>query len=147
MLTCPTLTADEFKVIHNALCFARSDNVEDTVATIRGALARAYADENRIFDGKMDHFSSVQESEGFISVWSDYDVTDMDSAHPYPADSVVVYDTYESEPVRSPVRGASWRDLYRAADLAIRESGDRHHIFIEGFRLENGNELHMWTGS
>lgn len=147
MLTCPTLTADEFKVIHNALCYARADNVEETVAAIRGALARAYAEENSTFDGKWDHFSAVQEAEGFVSVWSDYDVNNMDSLHPYPADSVVVYETYESEPVRSPVKGPTWRDLYRAADCAIRSSGDRHHIFIEGFRLEAGNELHMWTGS
>jgi hypothetical protein len=147
MLTSPTLTADEFKVIHNALCYAQASNVEETVSTIRGALARAYADENRTFDGKMDHFSSVQEAEGFISVWSDYGVTDMDSPHPYPSDAVVVYDTLESEPVRSPVLGSSWRDVHRAADLAIRESGDLHHIFIEGFSLENGNDLRMWTGS
>ena len=147
MLTSPTLTAEEFKVIHNALCYARADNVEETVSTIRGALARAYSEENRTFDGKMDHFTEVQQSEGFVSVWSDYDVVDMYSAHPYPADAVVVYDTYDSEPVRSPVRGAAWRDVYRAADIAIRESGDRHHIFIEKFDLKNGNELHMWTGS
>lgn len=147
MLTAPTLTAEEFKVIHNALCYARADNVEETVATIRGALARAYAEENRTFDGKMDHYSAVQEAEGFVSVWSDYDVADMDSLHPYPADAVVVYETYDTETARSPVKGPTWRDLYRAADCAIRESGDRHHIFIEGFRLENGNELHMWTGS
>lgn len=146
MLTSPTLTADEFKAIHNALCSARVDNVANTVEIIRKALARAYEEENRVFDGKMDHFSLVQESEGFLSVWSDYDVTDMYSAHPYPEGSVIVYENYDSV-VRSPVEGPAWLDVYRAADKAVRESGDRHHIFIERFRLENGNELHMWTGS
>ena len=43
--------------------------------------------------------------------------------------------------------GATWGDIYRAADWAIRNSGDSHHIFIEGFELRNGNELHLVTGS
>ena len=137
-----TLTPEEFSKIHNALCFARAENVEETVSTIRDALSRVYEEESRIFNSKMDHFTEVQQSEGFVSVWSDYDVVDMCSAHPYPADAVVVYDTYEI-----PVKGAAWFDVYRAADEAIRKSGDRHHIFIEKFDVKNRNELHLWTGS
>jgi hypothetical protein len=40
----------------------------------------------------------------------------------------------------------TWNDLRVAADQAIRESGDAHHIFIEGFDL-NGSELELITGS
>jgi len=146
MLTSPTLTADEFKAIHNALCLARADNVEETVSTIREALSRVYEEEELVFNSQMDHFSAAQKSEGFISVWSEYDVTDIRSAHPYPADAVVVYDTYESV-IRVPVEGPTWLDVWRASEKAILKGGDRHHIFIEKFDVKNRNELHLWTGS
>ena len=43
MNTAVTLTADEFREIHNALCFANSKGIEATVDAIREALAGAYA--------------------------------------------------------------------------------------------------------
>ncbi len=41
----------------------------------------------------------------------------------------------------------TWRDVRRAANQAIKESGDYHHIFVEGFEFHNDGRLEMFTGS
>ena len=144
MNTSVTLTADEFKQIHNALCFANSKGIEATVETIREALAGAYQQDEADFDSKMDYYRRFQDENDLAAIWSIYDtpVHGFLADHPY-LDTVFV--CYQGGHV--PVFGATWGDIYRAADWAIRNSGDSHHIFIEGFELKNGNELHLVTGS
>lgn len=144
MNTSVTLTAEEFSKIHNALCFANSKGIEETVATIREALAGAYQQEEADFDSKMDYFRAYQEGHDFAAIWSMYElpVHCFLQEHPFPSDAFVVYGKGHV-----PVMGPTWGDVYRAADCAIRNSGDFHHIFIEGFAVKNGNELHMSTGS
>jgi hypothetical protein len=41
----------------------------------------------------------------------------------------------------------TWMDLNKAAAQAIKQSGDRHHIFIEDFRLVNEHMIDLITGS
>jgi hypothetical protein len=43
-------------------------------------------------------------------------------------------------------RQVTWLDLYKIADDLIEQSGDNHHIFIEGFDYDNG-DLYLITGS
>ena len=144
MNTSVTLTADEFRQIHNALCFANSKGLEATVDAIRGALAGAYAQENQDFESKMDYYHEWQSANQLAAIWSVYDtpIHGFLADHPYPSDAFVCY-----QGGHVPVFGATWGDVYRAADWAIRNSGDSHHIFIEAFELRNGNELHLVTGS
>lgn len=144
MNTLVTLTADEFSRIHNALCFANSENIEKTVEIIRAALTNAYDQERQDFDHKMDYYDRFQAANKLAAVWSIYELEEHGflKDHPYPKDVAVCY---QGETV--PVFGSTWGDVYRAADWAIRNSGDQHHIFIEAFQLKNGNELHMTTGS
>ena len=159
----PTLTAEEFKTVHNALweldCVTQQ--LEDVLkpelyvklahaaSTIRQGLTGAYEQDNSAFDRKNDHFTDVQSQEQFRSIWSLYEIDDLDAEHPYPADSVVMYSQHwgEKGPVHCAVYGKTWRDLYRAADNCIKLSGDQHHVFIESFTLKNGNELNLSTGS
>lgn len=144
MNTSVTLTAEEFKQIHNALCFAPSKGIEVTVETIRAALAGAYQQEEADFDSKMDYYRQFQNENKLVTIWSIYDtpVHGFLAEHPYPSDAFVCY-----QGGHVPVFGSTWADIYRAADWAIRNSGDMHHIFIEAFELKNGNELHLVTGS
>lgn len=158
----PTLTANEFKTIHNALweldCLVQRmdgvinqelfDKLYKTSKTIREGLKGAYEQDNTAFETKNNHYSSVQETNEFSSIWSMYEVNDMNSEHPYPEDAFVVYSQHWGDkPVHCAVYGKTWVDIYRAADNCIRNSGDNHHVFIENFILKNGNELHMTTGS
>jgi hypothetical protein len=144
MNTAVTLTAEEFRQIHNALCFANSKGIEATVDAIREALAGAYRQEEQDFDRKMDYFRRFQTENKLEAIWSMYEIEEHGflKDHPYPSDAFVCY-----QGGHVPVFGPTWADIYRAADWAIRNSGDSHHIFIEHFELKNGNELHLVTGS
>lgn len=152
-----TLKGEDFKTVHNTLCDLRSlqnriqgvvnseisDRMERIIAQFEAGLADAYAQDETAFDLKMDYYSGFQNENDLGSIWSMYElpVHGFLQAHPYPSDAFVVYGGGHV-----PVLGPTWGDVYRAADCAIRNSGDFHHCFIEGFEVR-GNELHMYTGS
>jgi len=144
MNTAVTLSAEEFTKIHNALCFAHADGIQKTVEIIREALAGAYRQEEQDFDRKMDYYNRFKAENRLEAIWSMYEIAEHDFLrdHPYPDTAFVCY-----QGGHVPVFGSTWGDIYRAADWAIRNSGDQHHIFIEAFELRNGNELHLVTGS
>jgi hypothetical protein len=153
----PTLTAEEFKTVHNTLCELRHmtlrntvdiNEIKEIVAKFERGLESAYKQDDQAFTRKNDHYHAIKSEEKLRAIWSLYKIEDLDAVHPYPADSIVVYSQHWGDkPVHCAVQGATWRDIYRAADNCIRLSGDDHHVFIESFDLKNGNELHMSTGS
>ena len=150
-----TLEANDFKTIHNTLCDLRSlargahrrtvtaEEIEQVIAKFEAGLKDAYEQDEAAFDDKMGYFRQFQDANDFEAIWSLYElpVGCFEQPHPYPSDAFVVYGKGHV-----PVLGPTWGDVYRAADCAIRNSGDFHHIFIEGFEVK-GNELHMYTGS
>jgi hypothetical protein len=144
MNTAVTLTAEEFTRIHNALCFAPNRGLDATVDAIREALAGAYRQEEQDFDRKMAYYNRFKAENKLETIWSMYEIGEHGFLrdHPYPDTAFVCY-----RGGHVPVFGSTWGDIYRAADWAIRNSGDSHHIFIEAFELKNGNELHLVTGS
>jgi hypothetical protein len=137
----PTITAEEFKNIHNALCDLRDirnliKNVvrEDISAQLSLAITKleqgltgAYEQDNAAENTKMRHYTEVQDDQGLVSVWSIYEVDNLYAEHPYPYCNKIQYgDVYKS------IFGNRWVDLYIAADRAIKASGDdQRHIFIE----------------
>jgi hypothetical protein len=160
----PTLTADEFKTIHNALCeldFVK-DQLEDVLNKdlfikltkaandIRKGLANAYEQDNNVFETKMEHFSQVQQELGLQTVWSIYEVDNLSERHPYEGATTVVYkDWNTNKDVVVQVNGLTWAALYVAANAAIRNSTDNHHIYIEGFQQSSIDPtvLFLSTGS
>ena len=160
-----TLTAEEFKTIHNALWELDSvtQTLEDVLKpelfvklakagrTIREGLNGAYEQERTDFDRKSKHYDSVKEDLGIRgSEWSNYQVENMGDRHPYEGATVVVYkDHWGDKPVSVAVNGLTWAALWIAADAAVRDSGDQHHVFIERFRQskENPEVLYLSTGS
>jgi hypothetical protein len=158
-----TLQAEDFKTIHNALCELREverrlneviseqmvQRLHRVIQGFESGLADAYRQDNAVFESKMDYFDSFKTENGLRAIWSLYElpVHCFIQPHPYPSDAFIVYTQHWGEGRKHyPVLGTTWGDVYRAADLAIRESGDGHHIFIEGFEVV-GNELHLSTGS
>ena len=151
-----TLTAEEFKILHNSLCdlnrFCQFKEIDEIVERIRRvALKSAYEQDDRAFTAKHDHYRDIQERDGFRAIWSVYEVSDLDSIHPYHDAEYVVYDQHwgeSGETVRK-ITGPFWSDLYRAADEAIRASGDTHHCFIESFTpiRDKPGHLRLSTGS
>ena len=161
----PTLTADEFKTVHNAVCELDSvcRQLEDVLNPelykklikarndIRTGLASAYDQDDRAFSRKSRHYDEAKSELGLKhSEWSIYEVDDMSAAHPYPADSFVEYkDHWGTVPVHCAVEGSTWRDLWRAADACVRLSGDQHHVYIEQFvpDAKDPRMLRLQTGS
>jgi hypothetical protein len=144
-----TLTANEFKQIHNTLWAMQYDGMSaDTGAEkIREALRGAYEQEKQDDDRKREHYEQVCQDLGLVTVWSIYEVKDLNARHPFEGVKEVVYRNHWGErTVRVPINGLTWAALYVAANAAIRDSGDDHHIFIEHFdRREDSLVLH--TGS
>jgi hypothetical protein len=161
----PTLTAQEFKTIHNALCDL--DNLCQTLEevlnselllklvvarnNIRKSLENAYTQENEVFDKKSNHFQSVQQELGLHANWSIYnEVNNLADRHPFEgADRVVYENHWGGKSVSCGIIGSTWTSLYVAANACIRDSGDDHHVFIECFRTANDDPhtLILSTGS
>lgn len=160
----PTLTAEEFKTIHNALCELRSvherlcgvvrepitDKMAAAIRAMEQGLKGAYEQDNQSFDSKNSHYESVAKELGLRSIWSEYDVSNLSDRHPYEgADRVVYKDHWGDKPVQCSINGHTWAALWVAADACIRDSGDEHHVFIEQFRRKKGDPrtLYLTTGS
>lgn len=149
----PTLTAEEFKVIHNTLWDLEYRGLDGKVGAerIRAALKGAYEQDNQAFDQKHAQYRHWQEHHGLKSIWSLYQVESMTQLHDYGDAEYVVYDEHwgnGGEVVRR-IEGHDWLSLYRAADSAIRASGDTHHCFIEAFTPieDKPGHLRLHTGS
>jgi hypothetical protein len=156
-----TLTKDEFKQIHNALFYldglAQQLNgvinselaakLSKHTAEIRAGLAGAYEQEHRAFKSKASTFEAARSKIGARAVWSIYEVEDMSLEHPWQNTTAVLYeDHWGDKPVQALIEGSTWADLYKAADIAIKRSGDEHHVFIEAFDPK-GEFLLLRTGS
>lgn len=160
----PTLTAAEFKTVHNALCEIRSlqeimtgvvnpsitDRLNAAVKDMEQGLMGAYAQDDEAFETKNKHYSAVAEELGVTAIWSVYEVDNMADRHPFEgADRVVYKNHWGEKPVSCSINGLTWAALYIAANACIRDSGDNHHIFIEDFSpaADDPRTLILSTGS
>jgi hypothetical protein len=155
----PTLTAYEFKDLHNALCDLRNirsdmehsmvklDRVEDVIARFEQALSGAYQQDNDAFGTKSDHYDEVRKGLGLSAIWSIYEVDNLSEPHPFGDVTTVTYESHWGpNPVVKGIAGHTWAALYTAANACIRDSGDDHHVFIEDFKVR-GDTLVLSTGS
>ncbi len=160
----PTLTAQEFGTIHNSLYRLQNvigrledvlkpelyDQLSRAANDIRSGLAGAYEQDNAAYHTKHDHYYQVQRELGLRATWSVYEVDNLADSHPFEGvDRVVYKDHWGDRPVSCSVNGLTWAALYVAANACIRDSGDDHHVFIEGFRPSEADPrtLVLSTGS
>ena len=147
-----TVTKDEFKAIHNTLWELQYQGLDGVTGAerIREALKSAYEQDQADFDRKHREYQHWQQHYGLRSTWSIYRVNNMTTCHPYKDATHVVYDEHWGDKeVVVQIDGRDWNALYRAADAAIRESGDSHHCFIESFSIteDRPGYLRLHTGS
>ena len=128
----PTITAEDFKTIHNALCDMRnvydtiqgvvrepiSDKLANAIREMEAGLADAYKQDNKSFDEKYNHYSSVAEQLDLRdSTWSIYEVENLTDRHPFEgADRIVYKDHWGKRAVSSSVHGSTWAALFVAAN-------------------------------
>jgi hypothetical protein len=159
-----TLRGQDFKTVHNTLCELRSiqerltgvisndlaDRLHSVVKGFEHGLADAYQQDNAAFDAKHDHYNEVREQLGLTTIWSVYDVKNLNERHPFEGATEVLYkDHWGQRAISKPVVGSTWAALYVAANACIRDSGDDHHIFIEQFVADQPQPgvLRLTTGS
>jgi hypothetical protein len=165
MNTSPTITAEDFKTIHNALCEMRSvyetiqgvvrepitDKLASAIREMETGLKDAYEQDNKAFDDKYAHYDDVRGQLGLANaVWSIFEVNNLSDRHPFEgADRVVYKDHWGGQPVSCSINGLTWAALYVAANACIRDSGDKHHIYIELFTPDKDDPrtLILSTGS
>lgn len=150
----PTLSSEEFKVLHNTLWELSRINdpsVQALVERIRKvALKSAYEQDNSAFECKHSHYDEIRKFLGLRAIWSIYEVENLRAPHPYTAAREVCYgDHWGEEAVVEPIPGKTWTDLYVAASRCIERSGDGHHVFIEHFETvaDQPQILRLTTGS
>ena len=161
----PTLTIQEFRTIHNAVCQLDSlvfqleqvlkpelyDKLVRTRDDIRQGLAGAYEQDHEASDRKSRHYDDVKtQLELKNSEWSVYEAENLVDRHPFEGVDRVVYRTHWGEKsVSCSINGSTWAALWIAADACIRDSGDGHHVFIEAFRpsKDDPRTLVLSTGS
>ncbi len=159
-----TLTHSQWRDLHNALCAAEAkaghlfevmkDGGEGIAAlrSVREALAPAYAQDEAAFDRQHTYFESFRQANGLKAIWSIYELDEHGflDLHPFESATHVVYDSHwgEGDPTVE-IGGCTWADLYRAADQAIQQSEDSHHVFIERFTpiKDRPGYLRLSTGS
>ena len=103
------------------------------------------------FDDKFNYFDKIKEDASFKSIWSIYEISSMYDLSNLKAENLVYKDHWGHErAVSIPLPGGNlkWWDLWYAADKAIIESDDKHHVFIEDFQKSpDGKTLFLRTGS
>lgn len=160
----PTLTAEEFKTVHNAVCqldfmveklvhgnVHEGQKLAEIARALREGLQGAYQQDHDAFDRKGQHYTNVKAELGISgSDWSIYEVDNLTDRHPFEGADRVVYTTHWGEkPVSCSINGLTWAALWVAANACIRDSGDDHHTFIEAFRpsRDDPRTLVLSTGS
>jgi len=159
-----TIKGEDFKILHNTLCDLRTlvgrmeqsmiktNEFDRIIDRFEAGLRDAYAQDNAQFDSKMDYYHSFQQEHGLKTIWSVYElpIHGFLADHPFKNAREICYrDHWGEDPVYETIQGATWADLYRAADRCIQRSGDQHHCFIEGFRpvANQPHQLRLTTGS
>ena len=160
-----TLYAEDFKTVHNTLCDLRHlslrsrvdpEELQKIVEKFERGLQSAYKQDSEAFDRLHDLYRKVQQHWGLRSIWSLYEVGDLEAQHTYEGAKYVIYDQHWGEggavvrEIKTEGAGhGTWIDLWRAADSAIRASGDDHHCFIEAFQpvADLPQHLRLTTGS
>jgi hypothetical protein len=160
----PTLTAQEFKNVHNGMCELASiiGQLEDTIhpsllkkllkaqTQIADGLKGAYEQDDKAFETKHEHYDNVRTDLGLQTVWSIYEVDNLNDRHPFEGATTVVYkDWNTNKDITVEVNGLTWAALYVAANAAMRSSTDNHHVYIEGFQQSSISPelLFLSTGS
>lgn len=102
-------------------------------------------------DEKWRAFEDYREMHKLQAVWSIYTIDNLDVMSGITADELVYGNHWGTGgAVRIPLKAGekTWGELYHAADQAIRQSGDQHHIYIEQLQVQdNATFVELMTGS
>lgn len=129
------------------------ESLEKAYDLIDEGMHELYNQEQTLYENWSETTSRLADAHNLVeSVWSIVDVDDFDEV-PFPHARWLVYEDYSRTETEEPIKielpeNATWLDLWKAANKAIVQSGDSHHIYIEDIRESpDGRMLHLFTGS
>jgi len=154
------ITSDEMRDVHNGLCYLRNaiDKLEDTLSpfiivelrkaksTIQKGFNAVQRESDRLWDERNEYYTEIKERCKFKSVWSMYEVENLEeNAFDLEEGSVLVHENFS---VPLPVGSVSWFQIWMAAEEAIYAVGG-DHIFIESLTRSSINPkiILLGTGS
>lgn len=160
-----SISRDQQRDLHNARCYFQS--FADKYADILGQrviadfnhaydiFKRAHdpirEEENARMDRRYDHYEAIRKHLGLKTIWSDYDVELLDEGLPLKLVDITHVRYYNQlVAVEKPMGSPRWLDLWIAADKAILQSDDPHHIYVEGFYRKDDYPIGVYqviTGS
>lgn len=155
-----TVTRDEFRDIHNGMCYLHhamrrledvlSAELYNELAKARDGIEKGFVSvrkqESDRFDRLNTHYRHVADQHRLrTAVWSIYEVESLyDVAAEY--DDAAALD-YMGKRVLLQSGPKTWLDLFKAADTVIREADD-YHVFVEGFyKTTEPGVISLTTGS
>jgi hypothetical protein len=154
------ITSEDMTDIHNGLVYLRNaiDKLEDTLSPfiivelrkskslIQKGFNGVQTQKDKQWDDRNDYYTEIKERCRFQSVWSMYEVEDIEEkAFDLEDGSVLVHENFS---VPLPVGSVSWFQLWMAAEEAIYAVGG-DHIFIESLTQSSINPkiILLGTGS
>lgn len=141
------------KRVHQFITIAQADRPADILADVMHYCdikklgfeeeldhARRYLEEEQEVDTRealmtqrREHYRKVRRDLRLGSIWTDFDVENLNEDHAFQGNRKLVYDAPWGNPVTVDIQGDTWMNLWQAADQAIKQSNDNHHIYIKRF--------------
>jgi uncharacterized protein YqgV (UPF0045/DUF77 family) len=97
---------------------------------------------DKAFDSDYNRFNKIQEANNYTSIWSIYEVKDMNAVFGF-------VDTLTYSGITLEInKNVTWLEMWEFAENLICSSEDFHHIYIESFNLkDNDDNYELTTGS
>jgi hypothetical protein len=125
----------------------------DNTPNVERKLVEDYMKKERIEDGdvitsKIEEFADIAELNGFETVFSLYEVKDVNELSGITADYMT--NGLDDIQIQLENKELTWLELWAAADNLYKKIGDREHLFVESFDvIQNGDktEVQVFFGS
>ena len=125
----------------------------DNTPNVEKQLVEDYMRDERIEDGdaitsKIEEFADIAELNGFETVFSVYEVEDVNALSGITADYMT--NGLDDIQIQLENKELTWLELWAAADNLYKKIGDTEHLFVESFDvIQNGDktEVQVFFGS
>jgi hypothetical protein len=125
----------------------------DNTPNVEKQLVEDYMRDERIEDGdaitsKIEEFADIAELNGFETVFSVYEVEDVNALSGITADYMT--NGLDDIQIQLENKELTWLELWAAADNLYKKIGNTEHLFVESFDvIQNGDktEVQVFFGS
>jgi len=125
----------------------------DNTPNVERKLVEDYMRDERIEDGdaitsKIEEFADIAELNGFETVFSLYEIKDVNELSGITADYMT--NGLDDNQIQLENKELTWLELWAAADNLYKKIGDIEHLFVESFDvIQNGDktEVQVFFGS